>query len=172
MYLTILDLILVFLVFLAVSFGFVTGLIQAMGALIGLVAGSWLAGQFYEQVAGWLTPIFLGNVITAKIVAFILIFTLVNRLVGLLFWMIGKVFNLVSFIPFTKTINRVLGALFGLAEGVLGLGLSLYFINQIAISPWLHEIIAASHVAQWLILASSILVPLLPTIIQTVQTAF
>lgn len=171
MFLTIFDLILVFLVFLAIAFGFITGLIQAVGGFIGLVLGAWAAGRFYEVVGVWLTPIFLGNSITARIVAFILIFTIVNRLIGLLFWIVGKIFNLVSIIPFTKTINRLLGALFGLAEGVLGLGLSLYFINQVAIASWMHDIIAASKVAQWLMWASGILVPLLPEIVQRVQEA-
>lgn len=170
MYLTILDLILVFLISLAVAFGFITGLIQAVGGLIGLSLGAWAAGHFYDSVSAWLTPIFLGNSVTAHIVAFILIFTIVNRLVGLVFWLIGKIFNLVSIIPFTKTINRLLGALFGFAEGVLGLGLSLYFVNQVAFTSWMHDVIAGSMVAQWLIWASGILVPLLPEVIRRVQT--
>ena len=170
MFLTILDLVLVFLIFLAVAFGFITGLIQAVGGFIGLALGAWAAGRFYDGVGVWLTPVFLGNSITAHIVAFILIFTVVNRLVGLVFWLVGKIFNLVSIIPFTKTINRLLGALFGLAEGVLGLGLSLYFINQVAFASWFHDVITVSKVAQWLIWASGILVPLLPEIVRRVQT--
>ena len=169
MFLTILDLILVFLVFLAIAFGFITGLIQAVGGFIGLVLGAWAAGRFYEVVGVWLTPIFLGNSITARIVAFILIFTIVNRLVGLLFWIVGKIFNLVSIIPFTKSLNRILGALLGFLEGTLFLGVILYFVSQLSISEWWIQVINGSSVAGLMMAVAGILTPLLPEVINKVN---
>ncbi|MBN1779098.1 MAG: CvpA family protein [Candidatus Buchananbacteria bacterium] len=170
MYLTIFDLVLILLLFLFIAFGFALGLIQALGALIGAVLGTWLAGLYYLPFADWLTPLMFGHANTAKVVAFILIFVLVNRLTGLAFWIIGKIFNLISIIPFTKTINRVLGALFGFVEGTLVLGLSLYFILQIPFSDWFSGVIIGSKVAFWLMQMGAVLAPLLPALLRHAQS--
>lgn len=166
MYFTILDLILILIIFVFIAFGFVLGLIQAIGSIVGIVLGTWLAGIFYEPLAQWLEPILLGHAVAARIIAFILIFTLANRLVGLAFWIINKIFNIISIIPFTKSLNRILGAILGFIEGVLAIGVVLYFISQLPISQWFGGVIADSFVAQFFIQMSGILIPLLPDVIK------
>ena len=169
MYLTILDLILLFLLFLFVSFSFYMGFIAAVGSLLGVVVGTWAAGHFYAPVTEWLTPILLGNQNMASVVSFILIFTLVNRALGLAFWLVSKVLKPFSIIPFSKIINRILGAILGLVEGVLALGIALYFIERFNFSDWFANILASSQVASWLIWAGNILTPLLPEVVRAVQ---
>ena len=170
MFLTILDLILILILFLFIAFGFALGLIHTIGALVGVVVGSYLAGVLYEPDGSWLEPFFLGNANTARIVAFIVIFVLINRLVGLVFWLVNKIFHLISIIPFTKSLNRLLGALFGFLEGSLVLGLSLYFISRFTISDWFAEVLLASKVAYWLIKMAAILTPLLPVLLRQLQS--
>jgi len=169
MFLTILDLILLIILFIFIAFGFTMGLVQTIGALIGVVVGGWLAGIFYEPVGAWLEPILLGNAITARIIAFILVFTIVNRLIGLAFWIINKIFNLVSIIPFTKSLNRFLGALLGFLEGTLAIGIVLYFTSQITISPWWLEKLAESQVSMWLIEMANFLSPIIPVLFDKVN---
>ncbi|NUM25477.1 MAG: CvpA family protein [Candidatus Buchananbacteria bacterium] len=168
MYLSILDLVLILVIFAFVAFGFALGLVQSIGALVGVVAGTWLAGMYYEPVAGWLEIILLGNAVAARVIAFILLFTIVNRLVGLAFWLVNKIFNLISIIPFAKSFNRILGALFGLIEAVLAIGTIVYFTVQLAPIDWWQTAVAGSQVAQLLIQLASILTPLLPEIIKAV----
>jgi len=170
MFLTILDLILLLILFCFIAFGFALGLIQAVGALVGVVIGAWAAGAFYEPVGAWLEGILLGHGNIARVIAFILIFTLINRLVGLIFYIINKVFSIFSFIPFTKIVNRILGAIFGLIEGVLVLGLIIYFVSKYSFSAWLAASIAASAVAAWLVQLASILTPLLPLALRQLQS--
>lgn len=170
MYLSILDLILILAVFSLVAVGFAMGLIQAIGGLVGLFLGAWAAGLYYGMVSGWLAPFFLGNDFAATITAFILIFTLVNRLVGLVFYLIGKIFNVMSIIPFTKTINRILGGVLGLIEAIFSLGLMLTFAASISITPWFASLIADSKMAHWLIWASQILTPFVPAVISKIST--
>lgn len=170
MFLTILDLILILILFLFIAFGFALGLVQTIGALVGVVIGAWLAGVFYEPLGAWLEPILLGHGNTARIVAFIVVFVLINRLIGLVFWIINKVFNLISIIPFTKTINRLLGALLGLLEGTLVLGLIIYFVSRFEISEWFTEVLAGSQVAVWLAWVASILAPLLPELLRQLES--
>ena len=169
MFLTIFDLVLILIIFCFVAFGFAMGLVQSLGALIGIVLGAFLAGKFYLPVADWLTPIFLGNVNTAKIVAFVIVFTIINRSLGLIFYIINKVFNLISIVPFLKSFNRLLGALFGLVEGVFFLGIILHFVTRLTIAVWFNEIIASSQVAYFLIFIAKILTPLLPDVIKQIQ---
>jgi len=171
MFLTIFDLILILILFLFIAFGFALGLIQTIGALVGVVLGAWLAGVYYQPVGEWLTPFFLGHENTALVIAFILIFVLVDRLIGLVFWLINKIFKIISIIPFTKTINRLLGALLGFLEGTLVLGLSLYFIIRFPFSEWFSGVIAGSKVALWLIEMGNFLAPLLPTVLRAVKAA-
>jgi membrane protein required for colicin V production len=110
---TLVDIILILIVFLFVAAGFGLGLVRSIGALVGLALGAWIAGRYFMPVAEWLTPILMGRETAAKIVAFILIFFIVNRLVLLIFHFIGKGLGVLSFIPFAKTINRVGGVLLG-----------------------------------------------------------
>jgi len=166
MFLTIFDLILILVLFLFIAIGFVSGLIQGIGAIVGVFLGAWAAVWFYEPLGVWLTPILLGHGIIARVVAFLLIFGVVNRLVGLLFYIIDKFFDLISIIPFLKTINRILGAILGFIEGILAISFVLFFITQLGISVWLNGIIAASKVASWLIGLAAILTPLLPKILK------
>jgi len=168
MFLTILDLILVLALFLFISLGFSMGLIQAVGAIVGVVLGAIVANQFFTGFGNLLTPIFLGHAGLAMTVAFILIFTLVNRLVGIIFFIIGKVFNLIAIIPFLKTFNRLLGAIFGALEGILVMGMIMIFIANLNASPWLTSIIDASQVAHWFIFIAGILTPLIPQVLNQV----
>jgi membrane protein required for colicin V production len=171
MFLTVLDLILILVLFLFISFSFAMGLIQSIGGLIGVFVGAWAAGQFYEPFGAWLEPILLGNGSLARIVAFIVIFVLINRLVGLIFYVLNRVFHLVAIIPFTKSLNRLLGALFGFIEGCLVLGLILYFIARYGSeSEWVVGVLAGSKVAMWLVYMASILAPLLPVILRQLNS--
>ena len=64
------DVILIVIILIFALTGFIWGLIHGIGALIGLAAGIFVAFSYYLPVADWLTPIFLGNSVLAKIVSF------------------------------------------------------------------------------------------------------
>lgn len=162
MYIGILDLILLLILFLFIAFGFVLGLIQTIGSLVGLVVGAWLAGLYYQPFAGWIQTLLPGHGGLANIIAFMLIFTIVNRLVGLLFYVLNKIFNIISIIPFTKSINRLLGALLGCLEGSLFIGISLLFIGHYSFSQWFSGILSASPLAGWFMSMAGFITPLLP----------
>lgn len=166
MFLTILDLILILIIFCFVAFGFTLGLVQSVGALVGIIIGAFLAGKFYQPLAEWLNPVFLGNMGTASIVSFIILFTIVNRAIGIIFYIVNKIFNVLSIIPLLKSFNRLFGSLFGLIEGVLFLGVILYFISHSPFSPWLSEVISASKVAYWLMFIAQLITPLLPDLMK------
>ena len=162
MFFTIFDLILILVLFLFIAFGFALGFIQTIGALLGLIIGTWFASRLFVPVSEWLSPFLLGNQGLAKTVAFIVLFTVFNRLAGYAFYLVDKVFGLISIVPFSKSINRLLGALLGFIEGVLSIGVVLYVITHIPLSGWFEGILADSTIAPWFIMLSNLLTWLLP----------
>lgn len=158
---TFFDLILLLILFGFVWFGFWFGLIHSLGGIFGIILGAVLASRWYEPVAAKLLFVFGGNMNAAKVVCFIILFVIIWRLVGLIFSIINKVFNLFTFLPFLKTINRLAGALVGFLEGALILGLVLFFLTKFPIGG-LGQSIANSTSAQFLITIAKILWPLLP----------
>ena len=120
---------------------------------------------FYLTVFDWVKNLFFGHELAGKVITFIVLFTLINRLIGFIFVLLDRTFDLISIIPFLKTINRLAGAALGFIEGGLVLGLALLFISETAFSGWL----AASKVAPFLIGFAKAIMPLLPGLLERVK---
>lgn len=162
MTLTILDFILIIILFFFAFAGFCFGLIRSVGSLGGTILGIVVAANYFQFLTDLVgLPFGLGEN-TIRIIAFLLIFVIVNRLVGLVFWLINKFFNLLSIIPFLKTINRISGLAFGLIQGGIILGVLLVFIIKFPFADFLIPAIEASQVAKYLFGIGTWLMPLLP----------
>lgn len=146
-------------------YGLFFGLIRTLGSLVGLVAGLWFTIIFYLTVFGWVKNLFFGHELAGKIIVFIVLFTLINRLIGFIFALVDRTFDLLSVIPFLKTINRLAGAALGFIEGGLILGLILLFVSQSAFSGRLD----GSKVAPFLISFAKAVTPLLPGLLERVK---
>ena len=160
---TLIDVILIVIVLAFVMLGFFMGLISAVGALIGLVLGTWAAISYYAPLADWLSPYLLGYVGVTKTVAFMAIFLIVNRLMALIFWLVNKVFGLISIIPFLKSINRFGGAILGFIEGVLITGTAIFIIAKFAPDIiWLSQNLNQSKIAHLLVSTTQFLSNFIP----------
>src|SRR5690606_32344673 len=104
--------------------GFWFGLIHMVGSFVSIVVAAVISGNYFEFVAEKLSFLFGGRDNLGRVVTFILLFLLVTRLVGFVFWLINKLFNLIAVLPFLKTFNRLGGALLGLIEGVVLMSLA------------------------------------------------
>ncbi|MBI2099445.1 CvpA family protein [Candidatus Uhrbacteria bacterium] len=157
------DIILLIILGGFVLFGFWFGIIHTLGALVGTVAGAYVAGHYFASIAEFFSGRFGGSLPVWKIIVFIIVFTIVNRLVGLVFYLIEKIFKILTIIPFLKTINRLAGAVLGFAEGALVLGLILHVAGAIPVSAvFLEKIVGPSEIGRWLIGIARVLLPLLP----------
>ncbi|MBI5732174.1 MAG: CvpA family protein [Candidatus Magasanikbacteria bacterium] len=165
-----LDIILLIILGGFALFGLWFGLIHTLGSLLGTIIGAFVSSHFYGPIAAWVGQLTGGNENLVKIVVFILLFTIVNRLVGFVFWLMERVFNILKIVPFLSAINRLLGGIFGLFEGTLVLGLVLFFISKFPFSDWLIPALAKSTVAASLIKISSLLWPLLPAALKQIQS--
>ena len=165
-----LDIGLIIILFFFVATGFRYGLIITFGTLVGLIAGVYVGGMYFERVGAFLLDIFAGNENLAKVVAFVLIFLLTARIVGLVFWAINKAFKIISVIPFLSSFNRLGGALFGFLEGAIFLGVALMFVDKYPFSDSIIPAVQASEVAQWLLGYGKLFAPLLPDAVRAIES--
>lgn len=165
------DIILAVSLFGFVWGGLVTGMIQSIGGLVGLFLGQLLASRLYEPFSRVIEPLFNGNAVVAKIASFILLFLLITRLIGLAFFFIEKMFNLIAIFPGIKSLNRLGGAILGFLEGALFIGIALQFIIRLPISLPFAEKIDQSVLAGIALAVSGWLVPLFPKILTEAENA-
>jgi membrane protein required for colicin V production len=156
------DLVLVIIVGAFVLFGLFFGFVHTLGSLVGSVLGIVLATRLLEPAVDKFSFFFNNNESVASVVIFIILFVLISKLIGLVFWILGKVFGILSWIPFAKTINRLLGAVLGFMEGVIVVGVIIYFalkfLPDSTVSAWLND----SSVANYLLAVMSALQALFP----------
>ena len=167
---TFFDLILVLIVFFFILAGLWFGLIHSLGALVGIIFGVLVAGKYFNTWAEATQGIFFGNINLARVVMFFLIMILVNRLIGLVFWVIEKIFKIVAIIPFMKTFNRLLGGGLGFLEGIIVVGGALYIAARYPIGESFGGVLSSSAVGLWLIKAFGLFAPLLPEILRNLKT--
>ena len=163
----------VLLLFLAgfVFYGLFFGLIKIVGSMAGVLAGAWVASRVYLTVFSWIEPFHIGYDNLIKVLAFIICFTVVSRLIGLLFMIVDRFYGILTIIPFLKTINRLAGALLGLVEGSFVLGLFLYMIARYTpAASALAKLLASSRFAPFLMNFGDALAPLLPEIVKRLQS--
>jgi len=84
-----------------VTNGLAKGLIRLLGQVAGLIIASYVASHFYLTFYAWGKDMVNFSEGTEKFLAFIILFILVTSIVGGVFILIEKIFDLVSIIPFT-----------------------------------------------------------------------
>ncbi len=168
---SIFDTILLILLFGFIFYGLFFGLIRMVGVFVGIFVGAFVVSHYYLVVAEWLNPFFFGYDNLGKVVVFILLFGIINKIIVLLFMLLDKIFNILSIIPFLKTINRLAGAVLGFFVGSLTLGLILYVISKYAIlTTWFGQWMADSQMVPFLMGYTDILLPLLPEALKALQS--
>lgn len=150
-------------------FGMWFGIISTIGSLVGTVAGVYLATRFYGPMANWLMGIthWTGNF--PKVVMFFVAFLLINRMVGFVFNLLSSLLNIFNELKVINFLNKALGFIFGVLEGIIILGITLYFVNKFPFWGWLSEQIKISFIAPFLVDITSILWPLIPDELHQLQ---
>lgn len=94
--------------------GIFRGMLRELSSIIGVLAGFYAAYTYYPLAGGWLGR-FLPSAEYLDIIGFLLIFTLVFLLVGIVGFIIKYLLN-ITFLGWT---DRVFGAAFGMVKAVL-----------------------------------------------------
>lgn len=158
---TFIDLFLIVIVSAFVFFGLFFGLMHTLGSLIGTVVAIFFAGRLIDGAFHSFGFIFGGGS-ASRIILFIIIFFLISRLVGIVFWFFGRMWGMISWIPFAKSIDRLLGALFGFVEGIIVVGIILFYAMQVLPPNFLRSLIEASFMAKFLMATAGALQVFLP----------
>ncbi len=93
---------------------------------------------------------------------FIIAFVVINRLVGFVFWIISRASKLVTRLPFISSIDKLIGLLLGVLEGIITIGVIIYFVERFPISKKLMEMIASSNMAEQIRKIANLFIPLFP----------
>lgn len=165
------DLVLIIIIASFGLFGLWFGLIHTLGSLLGTVLGVFLATRYYEIAANWLMNITGWQANFSKVLIFVIVFFLINRLVGLAFWIIDKLLGFVTRLPFISGINRFLGLIFGLFEGAVGLGMIFYFIAKFPLSEWFMGKLGESIILPQLVGMANIFSPFIPEALKAIQNS-
>lgn len=151
-------------------FGLWFGLIHTLGSLVGTILGVYLASHYYEPAALWLINTTGWGENFSRVLIFIIAFVIINRLVGLVFWIVDKILSVFTKLPFINSLNRLLGLAFGIFEAVLVLGIVFYFIARFPLGEKFMAALAASKVAPIAVKTASVLWPLLPEAIKMLKS--
>ena len=146
------------------------GLIHTLGSLAGTVLGVFLATRYYETASNWLIGVTGWGANFSKVLIFIIVFFIINRLVGLAFWVVDKILSVFTKLPFIKGINRFLGLIFGLLEGAIVIGVVFYFIARFPLGDKFMAALGASQIAPPTVKMASILWPLIPDALRVLQS--
>ena len=155
------DIVLIVIVGAFVFFGLFFGLVHTIGSLIGTILGILGASHFVEPTFDAFGFI-LGGGSAARIIIFIILFLVVSRLFGVILWFVEKIFGFFSIIPFAGTINRLLGAALGLIEGIVVVGVVIFYSMQVLPEDTLLAALESSVVADFLLATVSALQILFP----------
>ncbi|MCR4314104.1 MAG: CvpA family protein, partial [Candidatus Uhrbacteria bacterium] len=68
-----------------------------------------------------------------------------------------KIFGIFSWIPFAKSLDKLLGGFFGFIEGVMVVGVVLFYAMQVLPDDTLRTMLESSFVADFLIATMSVL---------------
>lgn len=155
------DVILILTVGGFVFFGLFFGLVHTLFSLVGSIAGLVIAAQLIGPASDRFGFLFGGGGF-GKVVLFILIYFVIARLLGLVFWLLKTMFGWFAWIPLAGVLDKVLGAAFGLVEGILFVGVALFFAMQFLPDDAVRATLAASFIGKYLlalVAAFSVLFP-------------
>ncbi len=169
---SIFDVVLLGIILGFMLFGLWFGLVHTLGSLVGTLLATFLATRWYVPAAAWLSGItgWTGNF--PKVLMFIMLFLLINRLVGIGFFLIDKTLSVVTHLPFIHSLNKLLGGVFGFLEGLVVVGVSLYFITKYPLGNTFMTAFKESKVAPYCVQVANVVQPFVPEAIKQIKNTF
>jgi len=160
----ILDYILLGFILLFSIAGLRKGFLQSLGSIIGIIIGALVASRVYPLAAHW-----FGDSNTANLMAFVIIFGLIVKVVSLIFWLFGKIFQIITILPFVATFDKLLGFILGIVKAIFIGAIVMNICLKFPINYWMIEQLSGSIIAKTLFDISAIFVPLFPKALKAIK---
>ncbi len=122
------------------------GFLLSLGSVVSVIFGFILAFRFYPTLSNY-----WGSSNTVNIISFLFIFSLSAKLISLCFWLLGKVFQLITVLPFISSIDKLLGFFIGFIKAVVIAIVLLTFFTQFPFNDWLFTQINSSMIGYRLV---------------------
>lgn len=142
--------------------GLAQGAIRTAFGIVGLIAGVYLAGQYYAE----LSMVLFSGANWGSVVAFFIIWAIVGIAASIGGWFVAK---LVHQTPF-KWLDRILGAGMGLVLGLLTCAAAIAII--VTYLPSTQETISQSALARFMLQTFPLLLSLLPENFRSIEGLF
>ncbi len=165
------DIVIIIIIAGFALFGLFFGLVHTLGSLIGTILGVFLASRWYAPFADWLLHFTGWSSNLAKVIMFVIVFIIINRLIGFAFFLVDKILSIFTRLPFINGLNRLLGLVFGFAEGVIVVGITFYFISRFPLSVGFMTAAQNSKIVPLCTAVAAVLWPLVPGAIRSLQNA-
>lgn len=146
--------------------GYKEGFIRAVSSLLSTVVALYGAGFFYLSGAQWLLSLTGWRVGFCRIIVFIILLILINRLVVFVLHLLDRSLRFVAGLPVIRTINRGLGAFCRTVEGIIILAILIYLIHRFSTGV-MSEWVSSSYIAG---LITRFTVYLWPFIVRIINT--
>jgi uncharacterized membrane protein required for colicin V production len=143
---TLFNIVLLLILLAFVGLGLKDGFIVSLGRIIGAVLGFLAARAWYVAASPLLSWLFPDS--WAKMLMFLIIFVIVDRLMGWAFGALDKTYDFLARIPFMRSANHVIGAIVGLIEGIVITGGVIWLIKTFNILPFAIPYIESAPIAQ------------------------
>jgi len=143
--------------------GFFQGAIRTVIGFIGLIAGIYLAGQFYPQVSAVL---FASDPSWGPVIAWVIVFAVVNIAAGIIGWVLSRVVKAVLLGWVDKLVGLAIGAIVGLLTCAALLAVVMKYL------PGTDATIAGSGLATFLLDKFPLVLGLLPSEFSSIKDFF
>lgn len=143
------DIFLVALILLAAWQGYKEGFIRALTSIVSSVVSLYFAAIFYGLGADWLVGITGWKGSVCRIVVFIVLVVLLNRLVVVLMNLADRALRTLMGLPIIRTINRALGAACRGLETIIFIAIFIYLIHRFPFFPVVNSWFDSSYIAEY-----------------------
>jgi len=160
------DAILILIIFIFTTYGFMKGIIKMIGDLAGSLIGIYVAGHYFSGFYNWTQSLYLGHQNVGLVISFLILLLVVRKLVLLIVILIDKFFDILAIIPFFSLINRLAGAIFGFLTINITLGVLIYMVSRYSLGFLADKLLISSNIAKLLLAFGEFVSPLLPEILR------
>ncbi len=143
------DLVLVLILIGFGVLGWKRGFILTIGQVIGSIIGFLIARTTSPWLGAVIALFMPSRPGLAQLIAFIIIFFIIERLIGILVGLVNVVFKIITALPIISSVDKFLGFVLGIVEGIVFVGSSVYLVMTLRLDASLMAWLSSSTVSHY-----------------------
>lgn len=156
-----------------VCYGWKMGFVHTAAGIFGALISIFIAMRLYEPFVHSPFGRFVGgDTNLGKIIAFAVVYIVLEKVIGLVIWVIDRVANFLSAIPLVEGANKLVGSVLGLVEGLIVIAGIVYVAGKYPVAQQFGVNLADSHIAGTMNTVVRVFEPLFPQWIGELRSVF